>query len=306
MTSQRPCAVIYNPVKVSDGFREAAAAALESAGRTDVRWWQTTEDDPGRGMVQEALAASADLVLVAGGDGTVRVVADGLAGTDVVLGIVPEGTANLLALNLGIPSEEAAALQVIMNGKDRRIDLIRVSVDNEPAQHSAVMAGAGLDAMIMGDTDDQLKAKIGSAAYFLAAGKALGRLPLRARIRIDNHYPRRRRAMVVILGNVGRIPGIDLIPNAKPDDGRMDVLIASPRRFRDWVKVAIRLITRRPKVGDTVEIRPARRVELRIGSRDHYQLDGDVVGEFSVMRAEIVPGALVVRVPDDEPAAPPG
>jgi diacylglycerol kinase (ATP) len=295
------CAVIFNPVKISETFRSSAEEALQNAGYSEVSWLETAAEDKGRARVKEAAAASVDLVVVAGGDGTVRVVADGLAKTGIPMAIVPTGTANLLALNLGVPSQEAEALQVAVSGSERAIDLVKLLIDGRRTEHFAVMAGAGLDAMIMDETDPGLKDKIGSAAYFLALGKALGRLPIHAKIKRDGHHTRRRHAMVILIGNVGRVPAVTLIPQAKPDDGQFDLLIASPRRWWDWLRVLGRLITRRPQKDDPMEIWPARAASVRISERENYQLDGDVEGDFLTLEAEIVPRALLVRVPDPAP-----
>ena len=292
------CAVIFNPVKVSDTFRAAAEHALQDHGYSDITWLETEAEDKGRSRVRQAVEDQVDLVIAAGGDGTVRVVADGLANVGIPLGIVPEGTANLLALNLGIPSNEEQALEVAVGESERTIDLVKLTIDGSRTEHFAVMAGAGFDAMIMDETDPELKSKIGSAAYFLAVGKALGRLPIKAKIKRAGHHTHRRNAMLILVGNVGLIaPGLELIPTAEPDDGQFELLVASPRRWRDWLKVVGRLITRRPQKEDPVEILPARGVSVRIAERENFQLDGDVEGDFLTLEAEIVPGALTVRVP---------
>lgn len=298
MESARPrCAVIFNPVKVSATFREATEHALDDHGPYDVTWLETEAEDKGRSRIREAVAEKVDLVLVAGGDGTVRVVADGLANTGIPLGIVPEGTANLLAYNLDLPDDELEALQVAVGGRDRTIDLVKLTIDGEQVEHFAVMAGAGLDAMIMDETNPELKSKIGTAAYFLAAGKALGRLPIKVRVRLGgSHHTRHRRSMLILIANVGRIRGFNLIPSAQPDDGEFDLMLASPHRFRDWFKVIGRLITRRQQKEDPVEIYRAKTATIRIRERENYQLDGDVEGTFLTLVAETVPDALTVRV----------
>ena len=153
-------------------------------------------------MVQHAKAEQVDLVVCAGGDGTVRIVADGLAKSGIPMGIVPAGTGNLLARNLHLPMEESAAVEVAFGGHTREIDLIAMVVDDREAEHFAVMAGIGVDAVIMDETDDELKATIGSIAYFVAAAKALGRLPIRMTVQLDRRRPMRRRAMVCMVGNV--------------------------------------------------------------------------------------------------------
>jgi diacylglycerol kinase family enzyme len=160
------------------------------------------------------------------------------------------------------------------------------------------MAGIGVDAMIMDETDEDLKDKVGSAAYFVAAAKALGRLPVRLTVQLDSNRPVRRHAMLCVIGNVGTLRGnLTLIPGASPDDDLLDLYIASPRRFRHWVKVALRLITRRAKKDDQVDQRMGKRVWIRIDGKDNYQLDGDVIGESTTLDAEIQPGALAICVP---------
>ena len=296
--SERRCAVIFNPVKVSDGFRDALSSRLAAAHWTEPIWLPTAEDDPGRSMAATAVEEQVDLVVAAGGDGTVRVVADGLANSGIPMGIVPSGTANLLARNLGIPMGEADAIDVVLSGRARTIDLIKISVDGGEGEHYAVMAGMGIDAMIMDETRPELKDKIGTAAYFVAAARALGRLPVPMRIKVDDRRPHRRRAMICVVGNVGGLPGnITLIPGAEPDDGRLDVYVASPHRFTQWIRVFLRLITRRSNGQDRVDQWQGRRVEVRLERPDSYELDGDVVGELTRLVAEVQPRALSVRVP---------
>jgi diacylglycerol kinase family enzyme len=176
--------------------------------------------------------------------------------------------------------------------------LVKITDNDRAPEHFAVMAGIGVDAMIMDETDEDLKDKVGSAAYFIAAAKALGRLPVRMTVQLDTSRPVRRHAMLCVIGNVGTLRGnLTLIPGASPDDGLLDLYIASPRRFRQWVKLALRLITRRAKKDDRVDQRTGKRVRIIIDGTENYQLDGDVVGESTTLTAEIQPGALAICVP---------
>jgi hypothetical protein len=96
--------------------------------------------------------------------------------------------------------------------------------------------------------------------------------------------------MLCVIGNVGTLRGnLTLIPGASPDDGLLDLYIASPRRFRHWAKVALRLITRRPKKDDQVDQHMGKTVRIKIHGKDNYQLDGDVVSESTTLFAEIQP-----------------
>jgi YegS/Rv2252/BmrU family lipid kinase len=300
------CAVVFNPTKISDEFHALMEEHLLRKGWTDTLWLETSAEDPGRTMTQQAVAEHVDLVVAAGGDGTVRMVADGLAHSGIPMGLIPAGTGNLLARNLDLPLTEVDAIEVALDGHTHAIDLVKIIVDDRPPEHFAVMAGIGVDAMIMDETDDTLKDKIGSAAYFVAAGKALGRLPVRMTVQLDNHRPVRRRAMLCLIGNVGTLQGnLTLIPGALPDDGLLDLYIASPHRFHHWVKLALRLLTRKAKKDDQVDQHSGKNVRIRIHGKDNYQLDGDVVGESTTLTAQIQPGALSIRVPaspDNEPA----
>ena len=296
-SQSRRCAVIYNPTKVSDKFHALAEESLQRNGWSNTLWLETSAEDPGRAMTRQALTEQVDLVIGAGGDGTIRYVADGLAHSGIPMGLVPAGTGNLLARNLDLPLEEMEAIEVALGGHVRLMDLVRITVDDRPPEHFAVMAGIGIDAMMMDETNEDLKDKVGSAAYFVAAGKALGRLPVRMTVQLDNNRPVRRHAMLCVIGNVGTLRGnLTLIPGASPDDGLLDLYIASPRRFRHWAKVALRLITRRPKKDDQVDQHMGKRVRIKIDGKDNYQLDGDVVGESTTLDAEIQPGALAICV----------
>ena len=162
-----------------------------------------------------------------------------------------------------------------------------------------------MDAMIMDETDEGLKDKVGSAAYFVAAAKALGRLPVRMTVQLDGNRPVRRHAMLCVIGNVGTLRGnLTLIPGASPDDGLLDLYIASPRRFRHWAKLALRLITRRAKKDDQVDQHRGKTVQIIIDGKENYQLDGDVVGESTTLFAEIQPGALAICIPTQAASEP--
>ena len=175
MPSARPgtrrLAVILNPVKVDDpaAFRALVDRRAGELGWSEPVWFETTVEDPGRSMAHAAAVADAELVVVCGGDGTVRTVCAELAGTGIPVGVVPAGTGNLLARNLALPLYLNAAVEVALNGQDRAIDIVRVAGDGlEVDEHFLVMAGMGFDAAIMEGANDQIKAKVGWLAYVVA------------------------------------------------------------------------------------------------------------------------------------------
>jgi diacylglycerol kinase (ATP) len=300
ITAMPRCAVIFNPTKISDDFRATLDTRLGVDGWENTLWLETAEDDAGYSMIKQAVEAQVDLVIGAGGDGTIRILADGLADSGIPMGIVPSGTGNLLARNLDLPLQETDAIDIALGRHTRAIDLVKLTVDDKPPEHFAVMAGVGVDSAIMDETNPKLKETIGSAAYFIAAAKALGRLPMDILVTVDGRRHRRRHVMLCLIGNVGKLTGnITLIPQARPDDGMVDIYVASPHRFTHWLRVALRLITGRKHTDDQVDLWRGRHVEIRLRQVDNYQLDGDVSGAGRMLTAEVRPGALQVRVAAD-------
>ena len=293
-------AVIFNPAKVTDWitFRRHVEYELKTRGWQRALWLETTSEDPGRAMTEQAVREKVDLVLGAGGDGTIRVICSFLANTGIPFGLIPAGTGNLLARNIGIPLDEVAALGVAFDGVDQPMDLVRVTVDDQPPDHFAVMAGIGLDAVIMEGADPNLKKAVGPAAYFLSAAKNANHPAMHAAIAVDDQPPFRRRAHLIVVGNVGFLmANIQLIPGARADDGKLDVLVASPRTLRDWVRLTTRVLTRRRQPDDQLDRLTGHKVTITVEERDQFQLDGDNVGECNTLTAEVVPSALRLRVP---------
>jgi diacylglycerol kinase (ATP) len=299
-TPAKRAAVIFNPSKVTDWitFRRHVEYELKTRGWDRALWLETTPEDPGRAMTETAVEAKVDLVIGAGGDGTIRVICAGLAGTGIPFGLIPAGTGNLLARNIGIPLDESAALDVAFDGVDKPIDLVSLAVDGGRPDYFAVMAGIGIDAVIMESTNPDLKKAVGSAAYFVAAARNANHPALHTTIRVDDNQPLRRKAHIIVVGNVGFLQAnIPLLPDAKPDDGLLDVLVASPRTARDWVRITTQVLSRRKKSDSQLDRITGRKVTITVEERDHYQLDGDTVGEANELVAEVHPGALLLRVP---------
>ncbi|WP_239022427.1 diacylglycerol/lipid kinase family protein [Raineyella fluvialis] len=261
-------------------------------------WLPTTEDDPGVEMTAIAVRKEVDLVIGAGGDGTVRVIAAGLAGSGIPLAIVPAGTGNLLARNMGIPLDEVRALETAFEGVDRTIDLIKVSADGGEPDHFCVMAGIGIDAAIVGEADKDLKRALGNTAYLVSAAQHADHAALDTRVWVDGVPVLRTRAHVALIGNVGLLQGgIQLMPEARPDDGKLDLLVASPRSLRDWVSVFTRVLTRGNRTDERLTRLSGGSVEIVVDQPDSYELDGDPQGTCTRLTAEVVPAALVLRVP---------
>ncbi|WP_028709743.1 diacylglycerol kinase family protein [Propionicicella superfundia] len=298
-SSRGRCVVVVNPAKVEDWatFRRYVTYEADHAGWR-VAWVETSTDEGTAELVSEALRSRPGLVVAAGGDGTVREVSSALAGRDVALGILPLGTGNLLARNLAIPLDVQDAARVAFGPTTRRMDLVRLTADERPPEHFAVMGGMGIDAALMNATNAELKRLVGPAAYVLAAPQVLTTRPFSCRIAMDGSEEVSTTASMVLVGNVGSVMGqIQLLPDALPDDGVLDVVIASPQRVADWARIAGRVIS---GADDPAELARAsgQRVTIEIeGGPVEYQLDGDTVGTCSRVVAEVVPAALTVKVP---------
>jgi len=301
-TRQRPSrlAVVLNPTKVTDvaTLRSLIQNAAKRHGWRPPTFYETTSDDPGIAMTEAALEAGTDMVIVAGGDGTVRVVCSELARTGVPVGIVPLGTGNLLARNLTLPLRVTDAIEVALSGQDRAIDVVEVRGDSLPETCFTVMGGIGFDAAIMAGASEALKQRMGWRAYVVSAMRNLRYPARRVEVSVDGDPFMRYRARTVVVGNVGLLQaGIPLLPDARFDDGRLDVVVVAPQRWWGWLTVAVRVLRR----GRTTDARLARMTGTSVVVRSAQplarQLDGDSVGEGRELRCQVLAGTLLVRVP---------
>jgi YegS/Rv2252/BmrU family lipid kinase len=298
--SSKRLAVVLNPVKVEDvgQFQDIVTTMARESGWSEPVWHLTTVEDPGTGMAEAASVGGADLVIVCGGDGTVREVCAELAGTGIPVGIVPAGTGNLLARNLDIPLYIRSAIDVALNGQDRAIDLVEVSGDGIDDDHFMVMAGMGFDAAIMEGVNEDIKKRIGWFAYVISGLKSLMFPAVRVEISIDGGEFTRHRARTVVVGNVGSLQaGMPLLPDAAIDDGLLDVVILHPQRFVSWIPLAWRVLAKRPRVDETINRMTGQSIVVRASTDTPRQLDGDSIGAGRELRMDCIHGKLLVRVP---------
>jgi diacylglycerol kinase (ATP) len=318
---QRLAAVILNPVKVdADALRAAIAAEPAAVDWSETLWYETTEADPGGGQAKQALEAGADVVIAAGGDGTIRAVAEVLGGTSASLALLPSGTGNLLARNLDLTLDDMEhSVRTAFDGVDRRIDLAWADIRREggAVERAAylVMAGFGLDAKMVSNTDDDLKAKVGWLAYVDAIRKALREENhMRIRYRVDGDSTHRVSAHTLIIGNCGSLPAnILLLPTAAIDDGRFEAVFLRPESAWGWIQILVKVIwengvVRRTRWGRSLPVREVdavryvrgRRMDVVLSHPEEVELDGDTFGRAEAFRTWIDAGGLTVRVPADE------
>ncbi len=298
----RLAAIVYNPAKQADeaAFRRRVSEALGRRGWDEPLWLPTTEDDPGYSMTRQAIDQQASLVLGSGGDGTMRVICSQLAGTGIPFGLLPSGTANLLARNLAVPLNERDALDVALDGVARAIDLVKVTIDGheDRSEYFAVMAGIGFDARLMANTDEKLKKIVGAAAYVVAFAQELGSKPQRIGVRIDDQPAFQRKAVLTVLGNVSSIQGgVAVLPDANPVDGLVDLLIANPSGAHGWLRLAGQVLAKIRR-GKEMEQFQGSRITIWLDRPTLYEFDGDTLGRATIFTAEVVPGALTIMLPD--------
>ena len=296
-------AVVVNPTKFDDldALKAAVDRVCGDAGWEAVLWYESSKEDPGEGQARNAIAEGATIVCSLGGDGTVRSVASALIGTEVSLGILPGGTGNLLARNLGLPVDDPReALEVVLTGTTRSVDVGAVSWDEDPEEIFLVMAGMGMDARMMGDADERVKKVVGWPAYLLSGMRAVFDPGFSVRASTHHEQAKSHRARMVVVGNCGQLTGgVELMPDARLDDGQLDVVVVAPHGMVGWFAVLHDLVTAR-----RVDHRDLRRfasdsIDVVTDRPILAELDGDAVGPRRRMATRSLPGALLVNVPKD-------
>lgn len=288
-------AVVGHSGKTFGDGLEGLRDALRRRGVADPLWLVVDDGALLTDKAREAVERGAGLVITWGGDGTVQCCADALAGTGVPMAIMPAGTANLLAANLGVPQDIDEALAIALDGRRVRLDVGRAN-----GEVFAVMAGAGMDALVIGGADDDVKAKIGRLAYIASAAKSVRADPFQAEIEIDGEEFFRGEATCVLLGNVGELfGGIAPFPDAEPDDGRLEVGVVTADGTLKWLRTMARAVAgRAAESPDVDETTVTRRGTIRFDRDVAFELDGNERGEVREIDLQVEPGALVVCAPD--------
>lgn len=298
---------IVNPIKPGImAARHELEQACAEAGWPAPAFVETTIDRPGGPQAHRAVADGADLVIAMGGDGTVREVAHGLAGTETQFGIVPLGTANLFARNLHIMRGRLSQMvRMAMHGTVARVDLGLASFREYAGVGPwsgdlpfLVMAGIGQDARTVVETRDSLKSRLGWLAYLESGARHLLHEPIDMRVAIDDDPVRDLAAWTVLAGNCGRIPtGIEVFPGALVDDGRLAILearIDSPLR---WFGVAAQGLFKLRSTASGLDYRAAGQVVVTPAEPLPVQLDGDAYLPVGEARFRVWPRALNLRLP---------
>jgi diacylglycerol kinase family enzyme len=315
-------AIVYNPIKVDiDRVRTAVQDAAARAGDFELLWLATSIDDEGQGQTRLAIESGATLVIVAGGDGTVRAVAEALHAHKVELALIPSGTGNLLARNIGVSHTSLfEACSIAFNGDTRAIDigLARVTdAEGGSREHAfLVMAGLGIDATMIANTRPLLKRRLGWLAYVDAGFRALpGTKKVRVGYALDGGASNTAHVSTILVANCGNLPGnIELIPDALVDDGMLDIAVLQPKSIFGWLMIWRRItwenrVLRKSALGQRIirmTARPSRTeltylrgesVRLTVDDPEPFELDGDEFGDIRAVDLRVDQQALMVKVP---------
>jgi diacylglycerol kinase (ATP) len=290
-------AVVAHSGKTLGGGLPELRRVLEAESVAEPFWAEVPKSRKAPEQVRRAVAGGAELVFAWGGDGMVQRCVDVLAGSDVPLAIIPAGTANLFATNLGIPKDIEAAVAVGLRGERRKLDVGRFN-----DERFAVMAGAGFDAAMIRDAGNGgLKERFGRAAYVWTGSKNLRSKPFRAKIDVDGLEWYKGKASCILLGNTGKLfGGVDAFEDARPDDGRLEVGVVTAEGLLEWGRMIARAAVGTASRSPFAQTTKARSVKVKLNRKILYELDGGDRSKVKSFKVKVEPGAISVCVPRDD------
>jgi len=291
-------AVVAHTGKTVGGGLGELRAELAAHGVDKPLWFEVPKSKKVPKRVRQALDEGAELIFAWGGDGTVQRCLDVMAGKDATLAVIPAGTANLFASNLGIPADIAEAVEIGLNGRRRTIDVGKLR-----GERFGVMAGAGLDARMIRDADGTLKDRLGRLAYVWTGVKNARASMFRAKIAVDGTQWYEGEASLVLAGNLGEVfAGVEAFEDSAPDDGELELGVVRADGLVEWARTAARAAVGRPGDSPFVQQTRGRSIEVKLDRKVPYELDGgdrDPVKRFDI---EVEPAAIGVQVPSGDAA----
>ena len=290
-------AVIAHAGKSFGGGLGELRRVLHDAGFPEPLWSEVAKSRQAPQCARQAIADGADVLFVWGGDGTVQRCIDAVAGTGAVIAILPAGTANLLATNLGIPQDISAAVAIGLHGERRPLDTGTVN-----GEHFTVMAGAGLDALMIKDADAGLKDRFGRAAYLWTGARNLKTSPVRAKVDVEGRRFHNGEITCVLVGNVKDVfGGIEVFDGSRPDDGLLEIGIVTAKSQTQWLRTIGTVVLGRAESSPFVLTTRGRRLKVSFDRPTAYELDGGVRKATKKLRIKIRPKSITVCVPVPDP-----
>jgi diacylglycerol kinase family enzyme len=263
----------------------------------DPMWREARKSKHMTNEAGDLIEEGADLIFVWGGDGAVQRVMGALVGRPVTLAVIPAGTANLFAKNLGIPSELGSAVEVGLDGARRRLDVGKID-----GEVFGVMAGTGLDAAMLQGADGFLKDRFGVLGYVWAGATSLGHLAVETSIEVDGAAWFDGTSSCVLIGNMGElVKGIAPFPDARPDDARLEIGVVTADGALEWGRTLARSVVGDPVDSPFVQRTRGERFRVTLADARPYELDGGVRKPKRRIKCKVKPGAITVAVPEVEP-----
>ena len=289
-------AVIAHAAKSFGGGLPKLRSELKRRGIADPLWIEVPKSRYAPKQVKRALAKGTELIFVWGGDGTVQRCIDAAAGSDAALAILPAGTANLLATNLGIPRDIEQAVDIGLLGERRKLDVGRFN-----GEKFAVMAGAGFDASMIQQADGSLKERLGRVAYVWTGSQQLRAKPFKAKIEVDGAPWYTGAASCILVGNVGRLfGGVEVFADARPDDGRLELGVVNADGVTDWVRTLARTAVGQAERSPLVQATSAKRIKVKLNRKVLYEIDGGDREKVKSFGIKVEPAAITICLPREE------
>ncbi len=286
-------AVVANRKKLTAAVARDVRAALGRVGHADAAWIDVRRASAATPAAAKAVKNGADTVIACGGDGTVRAVAEALAGTGAALAVMPTGTANLFAGALRLPRQADQLMDLIIDGHRRTIDTGRCK-----GMTFNVMAGAGLDAALI-SAADRHKERLGTFAYLRAgAREARHSTAIDTTVEVDGTVLYDGPSSCVLVGNLGKLTGgLVAFPDASPHDGMLDVGVLSATGTKQWASLMLSVARRRQHASPYACMGRGAEITVRLADRQPFELDGGAKGRARRLRFRVEPSSLVVCAP---------
>jgi diacylglycerol kinase (ATP) len=291
--------IIANPMSGSFPYHthhlDQALAYLRRRGwQADL--WYTQAPEDARRLAHQAVAEGADIVVASGGDGTINEIIQELAGTETALGVLPNGTVNVWAREIGLPLDDLSACDVLLHGRTRRIDLGRIN-----NRYFLLMAGIGIDGEVTRAIEHKPVKRLGVLGYLLVGTLlGLGFPNFQATLNIDGKEIKAN-AFQIVIGNTQLWGGaLQFTWQAKCDDGLLDVCVVRKSSLPGRLVVALDFLLRRERRRQRISYYTCTSIEVRTRQPIPIQVDGEI-GGFTPATFTVAPGALKVIVPQTTP-----
>jgi len=257
---------------------------------------ETTKEISANEIAKEEIGHGVKQIIACGGDGTIMEVLEALINKKVTLGIIPLGTANILARNLLLPLDTKEAMKVAFFGNPKLIDAGKAN-----NHYFSIIAGIGLDAEIMRGAGREVKDKWGIFAYVIAAIKNLLNKRGRYEIKLDNKKPFTVKAKTILASNMGRLMGgVEIVPSTDPQSGSLQLGVIKARSFSSWANLILSAITGKIDNSAYYDVYEAKNIEIDVLSgKKLYQCDGEDFPPTNHISIQIYPKAVAVMVKAD-------